>query len=418
MRHHAIAQFMPPGSIERIIAAAAILGVAVIAAAGMGEGWIASMIYAAGGIAAITTLAWPVLNGEWTVAGAAPFAKPDIASDGQSIMADAITDPIMIIGRGRVLQANEAAKTLLGDHIGGEDIRIAIRHQGAIAFLESEAARSGATSTEIMGLAGRERLWELRAAPIGEGRQIIHIVDRTANRAAEQMRADFVANASHELRTPLAAIIGFAETLEDDAAGGDAETRHKFLGTMSREAKRMEQLVEDLMSLSRIEADKHNVPDEQVDLIAVTNEVIGAARDKPDAKGRTIELTAPDTLPHLTGDRGQIGQLIANLVGNAIKYGRPETPVQIKLDPMRRNIVRISVSDEGDGIPPEHIPRLTERFYRVDSGRSRAMGGTGLGLAIVKHIVERHRGRLEIASKVGVGTTVTVRLPMGVEGLS
>lgn len=408
---------MPPGSIERIIAATLMLAVAAVAAAGFGSGWIASAIYVVGGVAALATIAWPLFSGEWS---AQPPETPsgEMRTDGQSIMADAITDPVMIIGRGRVLQANSAALKLLGDHIAQEDIRVAIRHQGAIAFLESEAARAGSASTEILGLTGRDRLWELRAAPIGEGRQIVHLVDRSANRAAEQMRADFVANASHELRTPLAAILGFVETLEDDSAGADKETRQKFLGTMGREAKRMQQLVEDLMSLSRIEADKHRVPDEAVDLIAVTNEAIGAARDKPDAKARTIELTAPDSLPPLTGDRGQIGQLIANLVGNAIKYGRPGTPVLVKLEPMRRNIVRISVTDEGDGIPPEHIPRLTERFYRVDSGRSRQMGGTGLGLAIVKHIVERHRGRLEITSKMGVGTTVTVRLPTGSESLS
>lgn len=406
---------LPTGTIERISAAIVVLGIAVAGAIGVGVGWIAALLYFLGGCAAIAIIAWPVVTGEWgTGQNTAP--TPAATPDTQSALADAITDPVMIIGRGRVMQANAAAQTLLGEHILDEDIRTAIRHQGAIAFLESDVARSGAASTEILALAGRERQWELRAAPLGDGRQIVHFVDRTANRAAEQMRADFVANASHELRTPLAAILGFVETLEDDEAGDNRAIRARFLGTMGREARRMQQLIEDLMSLSRIEADKHRAPDEDVNLIAVAEEAIGAVRDMPDAAGRAITLDAPDTLPHIIGDRGQIAQLYMNLIGNALKYGRDGTAVTVTLQPRRRNMVSISVTDEGDGIPTEHIPRLTERFYRVNSGRSRQKGGTGLGLAIVKHIVERHRGRLEIKSEIGVGTTITIRLPIGRDG--
>lgn len=172
----------------------------------------------------------------------------------------------------------------------------------------------------------------------------------------------------------------------------------------------MQRLVEDLISLSRIEAEKHRLPDTKIDLAALIGEVRVEIADADQEHGRAIEVTIEPDVPPVCGDKARLSQMLHNLIGNAFKYGRLGTPVTVAL---RRegNMVRLSVTDEGEGIGPEHIPRLTERFYRVDAGRSRMAGGTGLGLAIVKHIVERHRGRLEIASKLGVGTTVTVLLP-------
>ena len=173
-------------------------------------------------------------------------------------------------------------------------------------------------------------------------------------------------------------------------------------------------LVEDLISLSRIEAEKYRLPDETVDLARLVAEVRKELADTQDGRADDIVLTIAEDVSPVTGDRAQLSQAIHNLIGNAMKYGRAGTPVTVRLWDDMAGMVRLGVSDEGDGIAPEHLPRLTERFYRVDSGRSRAIGGTGLGLAIVKHVVERHRGRLDIASEIGRGTVVTILLPAAV----
>jgi two-component system phosphate regulon sensor histidine kinase PhoR len=226
------------------------------------------------------------------------------------------------------------------------------------------------------------------------------------------MRVDFVANASHELRTPLAGILGFIETLNDREAGSDVATRERFLSIMEGEARRMQRLVDDLMSLSRIEAEKFRPPEQVVDLGIMAQEVVDIFHSSGNARARDIALDLDLGVPPIRGDSAQINQLIHNLVSNALKYGRPGTPVTLTIQRDGAEAIRLSVTDEGDGIAPEHLPRLTERFYRVEASRSRAMGGTGLGLAIVKHIVERHRGRLQVDSVVGEGTTVNVTLPV------
>ena len=213
------------------------------------------------------------------------------------------------------------------------------------------------------------------------------------------------------MRTPLASILGYIETLADEKAGADADVRGRFLKIMFDEARRMQRLVEDLISLSRIEAEKYRLPDRAVDLTELIAEVRSELFDAADARSADIAADIDLGVPAVAGDRAQLSQVLHNLIGNAMKYGRPGTPVTVRLWSDAAGMVRISVADEGDGIAPEHIPRLTERFYRVDPGRSRAAGGTGLGLAIVKHIVERHRGRLDIASTLGKGTTFSVLLP-------
>ena len=180
---------------------------------------------------------------------------------------------------------------------------------------------------------------------------------------------------------------------------------------MDGEARRMQRLIDDLISLSRIEAEKYRAPDSAVDLSELVAEVVGVFRSSHGVRGRDVEMDIAHSLPLVLGDRAQLSQLVHNLIGNSIKYGRPETPIRVTLTEGPSGMTRLAVADEGEGIGPDHLPRLTERFYRVDSGRSRAMGGTGLGLAIVKHIVERHRGRLDIASTLGKGTTITILLP-------
>jgi two-component system phosphate regulon sensor histidine kinase PhoR len=307
----------------------------------------------------------------------------------------------------RVLIANQAAKALLGAHIEGSDVRLAIRHPAAAEHLAGDDGGEPAR-IELVGLGELGRPWEMVIAPLPDGSRLVRLIDQSQARAAEQMRVDFVANASHELRTPLATLIGFIETLQDEAAV-DAATRQRFVAIMAGEALRMRDLLDNLMSLSRIEAERFALPRDTVDLKPLIDEVRDAL--KPIAGGRSIrvENRAGETL--VSGDRSQLAQMLGNLVVNALKYGRPETPVRIRLDDGGPELISLSVIDKGEGIAAEHIPRLTERFYRVDPGRSRQVGGTGLGLAIVKHIVLRHRGRLEIRSKLGEGTRVEVALP-------
>jgi two-component system phosphate regulon sensor histidine kinase PhoR len=227
------------------------------------------------------------------------------------------------------------------------------------------------------------------------------------------MRTDFVANASHELRTPLATIMGYAETLSepDDIP---SELRSKFGTTIETEARRMLRIVEDLMSLSRIEADRFVLPNELTDLADIVRTAIDQAAPQAERRGCTISAELDDDLPRLRGDFGQLSQLADNLIANAIRYGcgGSASTIEVSVKSAGRRVALI-VTDHGDGIAAEHLPRLTERFYRADPARSRESGGTGLGLAIVKHIVERHRGTLEIRSAPGAGTRVSVSFPVG-----
>ncbi len=323
--------------------------------------------------------------------------------------------PILIVEQGRIIEANASATELLGNHILGADVRLAIRNPAALDLILSERTRDVSATIEMVGLGGAEQRWSMRIVPLANETKLLALLDQSGRHAAERMRVDFVANASHELRTPLAGILGFIETLRDPVAGADAKTRERFLSIMDGEARRMQRLVDDLMSLSRIEADKYRAPASPVGLTLLAEEVADVFRNRTDFAGRGIEIMSAPDLPPVRGDRPQISQLLHNLVSNAIKYGAAGTPITISLTSAERDMVRLTVTDRGEGIPPEHIPRLTERFYRVDSGRSRAMGGTGLGLAIVKHIVERHRGRLDLTSAVGKGTTVTIDLPIYAE---
>jgi len=323
---------------------------------------------------------------------------------------EGIVEPVLVLADGRVEEANASARDLLGNHILGQDVRLAIRHPAAAERLTAPPGAGASGPINLVGLGTLDQRWELRVTDIPDGRRVVHLIDQTGSYAAERMRVDFVANASHELRTPLASILGFAETLIDDD-GADPAMRQRFLKVMVDEARRMQRLVEDLISLSRIEAEKYRLPDASVDLPMLIEEVIAELRDTHDPRAADITIEFADDVPPVTGDRIQLSQALHNLIGNAMKYGRPATPVTVKLWRYPNGMVRLAVGDEGEGIAPEHIPRLTERFYRVDSGRSRAVGGTGLGLAIVKHVVERHRGRLDIASQLGRGTVVTILLP-------
>ncbi|MEA1072019.1 ATP-binding protein [Sphingomonas sp. LY160] len=324
----------------------------------------------------------------------------------QSIL-DAIADPALILSSGTVAAANRAARSILGEQVVGRDVRIAIRHPLAL-----ETIASGRTAdVEVIGIGSAERPWVLAVRPLNGGAVLVRLSDRSAALAAERMRTDFVANASHELRTPLATIIGYAETLAEEGPLPD-EMRSRFGHTIEGEARRMLRIVEDLMSLSRIEADRFRLPEETVDLVEVARLSVDHAAAHAEQRNCTVELVPSIESASVQGDFGQLMQLADNLIGNALRYGCGEDSCTVRVEVRAEaGKVELVVQDDGDGIAAEHLPRLTERFYRVDSARSRESGGTGLGLAIVKHIVERHRGRMTIRSSLGSGTTVTVTIP-------
>ena len=368
--------------------------------------WLAGGIEA-GGIALVGAAVAALIAAPPAEHATSDMFPPAPAADSIADAIEAIFEPVLHVAENRVIAANRAARTLLGEHILGEDVRVAIRHPAAAERLLS-AEETSAAPIQLVGLGARDQHWEMRVRSLPGGHRIVHLGDRTGSHAADRIRVDFVANDSHELRTPLASILGFIETLED--AADDPETRTRFLRVMNNEARRMQRLIDDLMSLSRIEAEKYRAPDDSVDLPELIDEVQAELAALSPTRAADIVIDADPVIP-IRGDRVQLSQLLHNIVGNAMKYGRAGTPVSVSLRAAGESMVRLSVADESEGIAPEHLPRLTERFYRVDSSRSRAAGGTGLGLAIVKHIVERHRGRLDIASTVGTGTRVTILLP-------
>lgn len=362
-------------------------------------------------LVAITALIWLLsLWIEWL--RPAPIVEIRMADriDPDKIARQSMTDaieqvglPLLLLEHDRIFAANAAAREALGAHVSGQDARVALRHPDAVHLLNM--ADGGTVA--IRGLTGTGSLWQLTRQRLNQTYWSIELRNRTAEADMDRAHTDFVANASHELRTPLSSIIGYVETLAEEPGKVDPETTSRFLGTVLREARRMQSLVSDLMSLSQLEAEKHDLPTDKIDLGAMAARVIGEFA--PPQAGRLV-FTRPEQAIAVTGDASQLEQLLRNLIDNALKYGDDDKPVTIVLG-ADVTLAEMVVSDRGPGIASVHLPHLTRRFYRTDPGRSRAAGGTGLGLAIVKHIVERHRGRLDIASTQGQGTKVTVRLP-------
>ena len=330
---------------------------------------------------------------------------PDEGSVSRQAMVDLVEPfsvPVLMLDGQRIAAANAAAREALGPHVVGQDARVALRHPEAITLLAKPQG-----SAVVRGLTGARSIWHVSRVSIDQRFSLIELVNRTAEADISRAHTDFVANASHELRTPLASIIGYVETLADPDAKVDTATAARFHATVLREAKRLQNLVDDLMSLSRIEAEKHDLPREHIDIAQLATSIageIGATYGE-----NRIIVEASDAL--VTGDRQQLDQMVRNLIDNALKYGDAKEPVHVRLVNTGSEAV-LSVTDRGEGIHPDHLPYLTRRFYRTDPGRSRAAGGTGLGLAIVKHIVERHRGALDISSRLGEGTSVAVRLSL------
>jgi two-component system, OmpR family, phosphate regulon sensor histidine kinase PhoR len=337
----------------------------------------------------------------------------------------AVPDPLILIdGERRIVRANAASAEFVGAASEPRDLAAALRNPALLAAADAVLRGAAAQSVEFSLSVPIARQLEARfaripqsAGPAFDGAAaILTLHDVTGLRRAEQMRADFIANAGHELKTPLATLIGFIETLLGPARD-DAEARERFLAIMREEALRMARLVDDLRSLTRIEQSEHVPPSGRVALPPLIEHVAAALELRAAERGIRIGLDLPADLPEAQGERDELAQLFQNLLDNAIKYGRPQSEIALtagRAADTAGSLLWVAVADRGEGIPSEHLPRLTERFYRVDTGRSRELGGTGLGLAIVKHIVNRHRGRLDIASRLGVGSTFTVWLPAAV----
>ena len=313
--------------------------------------------------------------------------------------------PLVITERSTIAIANRAARKMLGPHVIGQDARVALRQPEAISLLNEN--RQG--EAIVRGLVRRGDIWQINRQRLDDRLAMLEFINQTAEADISRAHTDFVANASHELRTPLAAILGYVETLQEGDEGLDTPTARKFLGIIEREAQRLHALVSDLMSLSRVEAEKHDLPTERIDLASLVERAARDAAGPARLDRLMLDISAE---PVVLGDLQQLEQVVRNLVDNALKYGAPDSPVNVVLDLAQGDLARSAVADQGEGIAPEQIPHLTRRFYRTDPGRSRASGGTGLGLAIVKHIVERHRGRLDITSELGKGTRVVVRIPL------
>lgn len=336
---------------------------------------------------------------------------------------DALPTPIVVLdSRLIVLGFNTAARALVPALRAAEPLSLALRIPEVLEATRRASATGQSQSVEFSERVPIDRWYKAQVTPASlqtsltrDGRVLLlSLHDLTPLRRAEQMRADFVANASHELRTPLAALAGFVETMQGPARH-DPAARERFLSIMRAQATRMARLIDDLLSLSRIELNTHLRPDTPVDLLSVVRQVADGLETLARDRGVTVAVSAPEQPVAVLGERDELIRVFENLIENALKYGASGKRVDIMLASVSTagmQEARVSVRDFGPGIAAEHLPRLTERFYRVDVSESRAQGGTGLGLALVKHILNRHGGRLIIDSRPGEGATFTARLPL------
>jgi len=355
---------------------------------------------------------------------------PDALSISIRALLDALPDPVLVLdAQRRIVLANMAARDLFGADIETTSLLAVLRQPALLIALDALSRGDLPEPLDLPDIAGHSLVAQFQSidrvgAEIGHSLIVLHDVSNL--RRAESLRSDFVANVSHELKTPLATLIGFLETLKGPARN-DEVARARFLDIMLTEAQRMSRIVADLLSLSRIELNEHQSPAGEVDLKHLLATVADGLTLKAQIRGIVIRMPNPALLPHVPGDADELMQVVQNLVDNALKYCCDQAVVTISADiitdpallrlhlPHPKGVkaaVALSINDQGPGIAREHIPRLTERFYRIDTARSRDLGGTGLGLAIVKHIVNRHRGKLEIQSVLGQGSTFTVYLPM------
>ncbi|SJZ67595.1 ATP-binding protein [Consotaella salsifontis] len=340
---------------------------------------------------------------------------------------EAIAEPCIILDRNLMLRyANQQVGAAFGVVSLGDSIALRFRSPELLASIERAVKSAGSGRAQYVERGPAARAWEVEISPVPAARgedpffflMLFH--DRTVEHEVERMRSDFVANASHELRTPLASVIGFIETLQGPARD-DPVAREKFLGVMHDQARRMSRLIDDLMSLSRIEMKRHIPIETRVDLNTLLRETCEMMAPLAAESGVALEFEPPQGEFLVLGERDQLIQVFSNLIENACKYGDSGERVVLSLSAGRNRDLSyydVSVRDFGAGIPAEHVPRLTERFYRVDAGRSKARRGTGLGLSIVRNILVRHRAELLIESELGKGSVFTARLPALKDGRS
>jgi two-component system, OmpR family, phosphate regulon sensor histidine kinase PhoR len=350
-----------------------------------------------------------------------PEIVAEHAGDPLEAVIAGMPDPVIALDRnGRVLTLNERAQALAPALRQGEPVSLVLRMPELIDAIGRAYASGEEQRVEYSERVPIDRWFQAIVVPVKRQADrarpdlmLMTFHDLTPLRHAEEMRADFVANASHELRTPLAALSAFIETLQGTARD-DAKARERFLAIMQEQARRMARLIDDLLSLSRIEQNAHRRPDTPADVVPIVGQVVDGLETLARDRGVIVQINSVSSLVVL-GDHDELLRVFENLVENALKYGAPGKRVEISirqgLSPEGAPEAQIAVRDHGPGIAPEHVPRLTERFYRVDVTESRAQGGTGLGLALVKHILNRHRGRLSIESVLGSGATFTVHLP-------
>ena len=375
--------------------------------------------------------AWLVLLGRLASDSDAGTLAPIIsrtAPHPQAPLIDALIgglpSPAIVLDReGRVIAFNARAGAIAPSLRRGEPALITLRMPELVEAIRRATTTRMPQRVEFFERVPIDRWFEAFVTPVwlsvpGDNRSDILLMtfnDLTPLRRVEEMRADFVANASHELRTPLAALLGFIETLQGTARD-DPAAREKFLSIMQAQATRMARLIDDLLSLSRIELNAHLQPNTPHDLGPIVRQVADGLQTLARDRDVAIKVATPPEALTVLGDRDELIRALENLVENALKYGAAGKRVDITLNHAQTRgglpEVRLAVRDYGPGIAPEHLPRLTERFYRVDVADSRAQGGTGLGLALVKHVLMRHGGRLSIESKPGQGATFTMHLPM------
>src|SRR4051812_35349189 len=350
--------------------------------------------------------------------GAAEAERPTATALLDALIASLPDAAILLDRDGRVVAFNATARSIAPALAAGAQASLALRVPDVVEAVREVVATNEPRSVEFAQRVPIDRWFMAHIrAPSGEGAGLILLVfhDLTALHRVEEMRADFVANASHELRTPLAALSGFIDTLLGPARD-DVAARPRFLAIMKTQATRMARLIDDLLSLSRVELIEHMQPETPVDVVAIVRQVVDGLQTLALDRNVEIKLAQPSGPVMVAGDRDELTRVFENLIENALKYGASGKRVEIGFadttSPEGMAETLVMVRDYGPGIAAEHIPRLTERFYRVDVSQSRAEGGTGLGLALVKHILNRHRGKLAIESGAGKGATFTVRLPL------
>src|SRR5579862_8979349 len=384
------------------------------------------LLIVAGVLSAIAALALARRNDEGSAvtpnnSDVGPATLPPRARE----MLERLPDPLMLLDESnRIVLANNAMRAFVGTDANNKHVSAVVRTPALLEAIERTGTTAQPQSVEFSLPVPLEQHYQAHVTCTEHNPRITAVLlhNVTAMVRAQEARTDFIANASHELRTPLAALSGFIDTLRGHARD-DEEARERFLDIMSGEANRMRRLIDDLLSLTRIEQNEHVPPIDNVNIHAVVSEAVAALQGLASLDKVTLSIEQNDHLPLVLGDRDELVQLFQNLIHNAIKYGRTEGNVRVIFSshseeatlPGRHgaeSFIAIAVKDDGEGIPREAIPRLTERFYRVDVRRSRERGGTGLGLAIVKHIVNRHHGRLLIESQPNEGSTFTVCLPV------